>query len=401
MTFHGERAFWYAQRLSFPRLVGTPGERQAAAAVIETFTTLGYEVTEQPFPITRTPWGWMRVALTVSLVCLIGARLTVARFPLIAAALCVLVLCGLPVVERLWRSLARRGGSATEPALHSSNIIARRPGARPAPLSLTLYLMAHYDSKSQTISLPTRIVLMVTAGLGSVVFAATCLAAALSPAVVTDSPWLLAVATVPWALSIAGLLVLLAARTENRSPGGLDNAGSVGVLLALAEALREVEFREIDVVFVSTGAEELGLLGAYALVRQWKAQVDRSRAWVLNLDGVGVEGALRVTEGARLLVRPRSRYAALIRRIADRDGIPLRDFPILPGLLLDHIPFSADGLPATSLIGVSARATHIHTERDTTDLISPAGLGEAGRLVEGVMQELEGSGFRGQGSGKT
>jgi Zn-dependent M28 family amino/carboxypeptidase len=236
-----------------------------------------------------------------------------------------------------------------------------------------------------------RIILIITVMFGCLAFGLMHAIAALFPEFLqwSSSHALIPIINVLCLLSIVSTLILLGLKTDNRSPGALDNAGSVGTLLALAETLRHDEFQHIDVVFVSTGAEELGLLGAYAFLRAWGEKCRPTHTWFLNFDLLGVPGVLRLLEGARLLQRPRSRYARLIQQTAQQLGTPLQLQPILPGALLDHIPFSRQGFQATSLISVSKQSSLVHTEKDTIDLVDPQGLTEAGNLVMNVIQALE------------
>ena len=78
--------------------------------------------------------------------------------------------------------------------------------------------------------------------------------------------------------------------------GAGDNASGVAVLLATAEALRDVELAH-PVVFVAFGAEESGLFGSNTYVDQLGEQAGDILA-MLNIDSVGVGAALHVYAGA-------------------------------------------------------------------------------------------------------
>ena len=332
----------------------------------------------------------MRMGLGLGALLLICAGLFAPYSPLLAAGCCAVMLIMLAALDSLWHRLVLRGGPADQAQTVSSNIIARSPSPTPDP-ALTIYLMAHHDSKGQSVSLSLRIILIITVLLGCISYGAVHLATALSPSYMmwSGSVVCYTVAVVLWFSGIVASLVLLSARTDNRSPGGLDNAGSVGVLLALADVFRHETFQKVEVVYVSTGAEELGLLGAWALGQEWEEQLVPERTWILNLDLLGVPGTLRLLEGARLFQRPHSPYAQIIRRTASSLAIQMRTQPILPGALLDHIPFSRKGFHAGSLICTSKRVRLVHTEKDTIDLVEPEGLAEAGRLVESVVRALD------------
>jgi hypothetical protein len=387
-VFEGVRAWAYARQLAFPRLAGRAGEQEAARFIEQTFTTFGYAVETHPFPIRAAPWGWIRAGLAGGIVLLMAAALAAPRAPLLAALCCALLFLLLPAMNALWRRhvTRRRPGDDARPA--SANLIARHPEASSGDLSV--YLVAHYDSKSQSLSIRRRIVLVMLMLTGTAAFGLVHLAAGVHPAFAgaPAASWAFWSADLLWAMGIAAALWLLGMRTENRSPGGLDNAGSLGVLLALAEAFRTRPCRHLNLAFVATGAEELGLLGALDLARRFRERLDPDRVWILNLDGLGAPGALRCVEGARMFRAPHSRFARLLRQTAGRLSIPLRPMRLLPGFLLDHIPFSRQGFQATSLITVSGRSRHIHTPEDTIDRVDPEGLQEAGALITAVLNAL-------------
>ncbi len=57
-------------------------------------------------------------------------------------------------------------------------------------------------------------------------------------------------------------LVLSTMKSGNRSPGGVDNAGSVAIVLAAAERLIGELPDDIELIVLSTGAEEDHMIGA-------------------------------------------------------------------------------------------------------------------------------------------
>ncbi len=134
-----------------------------------------------------------------------------------------------------------------------------------------------------------------------------------------------------------------------------------------------------------TGAEELGLVGAWAFLRGHREELPRRGSYFLNLDGIGVAGALRFISP----LFKRRPLAEALRRGAARAGVRLRPFPPLVGLMTDHLPFSSRGYPALSLICVSRESRTVHTPLDREGLLSPEGLEEAGRLVRETVEELD------------
>jgi hypothetical protein len=102
VPFDGNRAYQYARKIAYPRLVGQDGENRAATFLVDTFKTLGYDVTVQPFPILRTPWGWMRIGLALTAILLIGAGFISGFSHLLAALCCATVFVMMGVMEYLY-----------------------------------------------------------------------------------------------------------------------------------------------------------------------------------------------------------------------------------------------------------------------------------------------------------
>lgn len=136
--------------------------------------------------------------------------------------------------------------------MSSTNLVARRaPEAAPG-----IWLVAHLDSKSQTIPILARIA-SVTAF--AALFGLALLALISASILGRDSLTRIGVATS--ILAAVGLLPLLVLFIGNRSNGALDNASGVAAVLL---ALRQLKGRDIGVVI--TSAEELALAGARAFV---------------------------------------------------------------------------------------------------------------------------------------
>lgn len=136
-----------------------------------------------------------------------------------------------------------------------ANLIARRQSGGP-----TVWLVAHYDSKGQPISMAERLL-----GFGALL---------LGLLVVFLAP----VAGV--ALLVAGTAVALLNRVNDDSPGALDNATA---LVAIFMAIDQLP-AQASVGIVFSDAEEYGLVGARALARE-RADLFAEAA-VINLDSL-------------------------------------------------------------------------------------------------------------------
>ncbi|MCC6188698.1 MAG: M28 family peptidase [Anaerolineales bacterium] len=392
--------------MSYPRRVGSPGEARARAFLNRRLRMLGCEVEEQPFECSTGPdiaialllgaaqvlivltfWAWsgwpgLAVLPALLLLLLVGfaGRLSRAATRLAAGPVDVAQtgsgqspLLGLMLAALRWpRRLGRRYATA--------NLVARwqPPAAAAAP---HLYLVAHWDSKSQVLPLVVRIGLIAVAVAAASVFEVLTLFRMVWPAVTSAA----AVSGLIALLAGAPVLLLYLAGAGNASPGAVDNASGAGLLLHLAEHFCQ-DAPPVRLTFVFTGAEELGLQGAAAFVQaaaargEWDAP---ERVRVLNLDGIGTDGPLAYIGSANAAV------AQAVRAVCAARGWQLQRLPLV-GTLYDHLPFADAGLDAISLVTTGAAVRSVHTPSDSAERLSEAGFRWAGTAVLGVVEQLAG-----------
>ena len=171
---------------------------------------------------------------------------------------------GFAVEEHAFSGRPARALLGTPSLVHGINLIAPpiRPSAHPP-----VWLVAHYDSKGQPISMAMRLI-----GFGMLVVCVLALLIALIPALV---------------MLAAALLIVSQNRVTDHSPGALDNAtGLVTIFMTLDQLPREA-----SVGVMLPDAEEYGLVGARALAADHVARF--TDAAVVNLDSLDDAG--RVT----------------------------------------------------------------------------------------------------------
>lgn len=132
-----------------------------------------------------------------------------------------------------------------------------------------------------------------------------------------------------------------------------DNAIGNGEMLAVAEAFSKMKVKpKRSLVFVSTTAEEYGLLGGYHFAQNPKWDITKIAA-NLNLDGIGTEimGPIKnmVGFGAEY-----STLGAMFNDVARAYNITPMEDPIPEQGVFrrsDHYPFVTRGVPALMLVG--------------------------------------------------
>jgi peptidase M28-like protein len=272
------------------------------------------------------------------------------------------------VREILKRELAARGFVVLEqrfaarprwplwgvPPRDAVNLIAVRPRAR-----VSCWLVAHHDSKGQPASMATRLALVGGAGVVGVAGAA---------ALAAGAGWgLLALAS---AAALAALFLLLN-RVTDRSPGAVDNAAALVCALLTVDALPATA--PVGVIFPD--AEELGLQGARALVRE-RANL-LSGTMVINLDGIDDAGTTRV-----LAHRPGSFGDAVAAALGVRVS---RRLPVIvDGIVLSDV---ADEC-LTVLRGDWRTARRVHTPRDTAERLTLTGARQVAQGLAAAMTRV-------------
>jgi hypothetical protein len=407
MEFDAEVALSYARAISRPRQVGSGEDEKVAGEIAARLEQFGYQVERQPFQFSTAPTWFLRLEILAGLLLILmafGVRRFGAGTEALPAAMLLLLLVAIGPINRMvesnsvvpdpdasvsrWSALCLRMGNRYT----SANLVATRPDLPDDPTLPHLYLVAHYDSKSQWMPLAVRIVLFTAVILGSLSFAGLTLLGLVWP-------MLALAANVAGIVAIGAGLPLLFLGAGNASPGAIDNASGVGVVLHLAECLarRSDLLDKLRVTVLVTSAEELTLEGASAFVRchedQLRSQAKSGGLYILNLDGPGVDGKLYMVgeENGRLTpyANPASHasLASLVRAACGELQVPLGKF-LLPGAMFDHIPFARCGFDAVSLIAVGGTSWAVHTPADLADRLHIRGFEQAGRVVMRVIEKL-------------
>jgi hypothetical protein len=406
MEFDAQVALSYARAISRPRRVGCREDEKVAGEIAAWLEQSGYQVERQPFQFSTAPTRFITLEVLAGLLLILmafWARRFGAWAEALPAALLLLLMVAIGPINRLveansvapdpaapvsrWSAICLRMGVRRTTA----NLVAMRPDLPDDPALPHLYLVAHYDSKSQWMPLAIRIALFTAAIIGSTSFAGLILLGLAGPA-------LAFAANVAGVVTVGAGLPLLFLGAGNASPGAIDNASGVGVVLHLAECLarRSDLFVKARVTVLMTSAEELTLGGAFAFVRRnedrLRRQAESGGLYILNLDGPGVDGELyMVGEENRLAsyASPASHanLAGLVRAACNELQISLGEFS-LPGAMFDHIPFARCGFDAVSLMAVGRASWAVHTPGDSADKLHIRGFEQAGRVAWRVIEKL-------------
>lgn len=182
------------------------------------------------------------------------------------------------------------------------------------------------------------------------------------------------------------LLLMAHADTVFGSPGAVDNAVSVGLLLELSRHLA-AESPPRPVIIAFTAAEEHRLAGARALAQALGAQPGLA----ISLDMVGAPGPLTLNGVSRLLDRDLLAWLAAAARRADAalEAPPVhrvvsRHLPQIERS--DHGAFTERGVPAVHLYNRGPGHVYLpyHGPADVPAQVDAGRASEAGRLLVAI-----------------
>lgn len=181
------------------------------------------------------------------------------------------------------------------------------------------------------------------------------------------------------------LLIIAHYDTVAGSPGAVDNAVAVGMLIELARAL-DLASPKYGVMLAFTANEEIGLVGAEALA----ARVGDDVMFAIALDLVGGSGALSLNGASELIGAEEMRWLAAA---ADRAGVVIRA-PLAHRVVSrwwpqaersDHGPFTRRGIRAVHFYDRGQDGEWIdlayHSPRDLLSRVDRGSIDELGRLL--------------------
>ena len=399
MEFDPRVAFDYASKFSRPRKVGTREEKRVAEEIASQLASAGFTVQRQEFRFSTAFERILGGEILAGLVLVAAMMLTLGYSRWLTLTLIVLLVTLIWLINPVNRGVQNNSVHLGDQSPHGSwqqflwklgkryrteNLVATFPGASPARNAPRLYLVAHYDSKSQYLPLALRIALFVILIVGGLSFALLTLAS-----LVSESFTVYALA-IGMLVVISGLPLLLL-DTGNRSPGAIDNASGLGLVLHLAEwiACQPELLGKLKFTILITSAEELAVKGAQAYLQGISEGPDgRDDLQVLNFDGIGVVGRLYLVGSARR--RGSNKVNQLFHLVMDSGselGIPIGRCA-LPGALFDHVPFAEAGYEAISLAGIGRSSLAVHTTHDTPGKLHIRGFEQAGELAIRVIEKM-------------
>lgn len=383
MLFDASRALEHIRSISFPRLSSSPGERRAGDYIISELKSFGLEPKVQSFSYSLFPYAIVLKASLIFQVFLLLYSISICvEVPFLAGCLAVFLIA--------YTLKSTRWGSLFEvtydigPKRSSRNIYERISGEDP---HTNIIFLAHYDSKSQTIPILFRVLFYSLFYLGML-----CLSLLLLALMVTGL-----CDYFREGLMHAGVIVSLFTLpvvfnfTKNSSPGALDNASGVGIVLELARTFASRPPVGLDITFLFTGAEEVGLAGAIRYVQRMGFTYNGRRTFCVSYDGAGAKGKLRLTSRYGIPpVRTSRELVSLAKELCKARNIDCVETYLPVGAGLEQTPISYRGFEVITIHSGKLDRTvlSIHSKNDRPDGIDTRAVERCGHLGEVVAHTL-------------
>jgi len=387
MSIDENLAYEITKRLSFPRLVGSEGEKKAIKVVLDEFEKVGYNtVNREKFKTSL--YNWKRIELLFLTMGMLYILLAISYYnlPILSLViialivLCVLKLSKISNSNRIKLMKNDRYNFETENIyvnLKSKNSL------------VNLIFIAHYDSKSQVYSSIIRIYLIMVSVFGGVILLVVFFVLSVLKIIFTFNNLILNNILLGVSIVIGILAILnFFNKVGNKSPGATDNATSVGTVIALSKYFKNNPLENIDFTFLITGSEELNLGGAIDFIQKHKNELDKDITYFINYDLVGALGVLRnITSHGIPKKTTSTKLNELFRNSSKGLGIEIKEiyFPI--GAAGDHMPIVNLGYKAC-VLGSAGCIKYVHSKKDTMSLVSKDGLNNIFRLSIEVANRL-------------
>lgn len=382
--FDGHRAFGHIERLaSMRRLPGSPGEAEAQEYIRGAGEEIGVEMRGEEFTYSSSP---LTIVLPVTCLLLASLSLLGSLDYLMGTYLAIipgLVLLLVIYLGFKWSAAFERfgvkGGSSK-----SMNLVGQIAGRDPRG---TVILSAHYDSKSQLMPVALRASLYIAGFFSATLLGLTLIVVGVMKAAGVDVMGNLAGFYVSLLPAVC-LCLLVFNFTGNRSPGALDDASGIAVILEVGRVIAADPLENFDVVVASFGCEEVGLIGSIQYMLAHQEDLKARPCYMLNFDmPFSRTGSLCVNTGFEVPFKPTSARLNELARDAARDmGLEMKGLYMPVGAAADHMPWVKHGFEAT---GFTCAVGYIHSSRDSLDRIDTEGLRRTGEVALAVLSRLD------------
>lgn len=380
-------AYEITKRLSFPRLVGSEGEKKAIKVVVDEFEKIGYNIVNRE-TFKTSLYNWKRIELLFLILGILYIVLAISNYiiPIISLVIIALIVLCVLKLSKISDSTKIELMKNEKYNFETENIYVNLKSKNSL---VNLIFIAHYDSKSQVFSSIIRIYLIMSSVFGGIILIVVFFVLSVLKIIFMFDNLILNNILLGVSIVI-GILAMLSFfnKVGNKSPGATDNATSVGTVIALSKYFKNNPLENIDFTFLITGSEELNLGGAINFIQKHKNELNKDITYFINYDLVGASGVLRNVTSHGIPKKTTSIILNELFRNSSKDlGIEIKEiyFPIGAGG--DHMPIVSLGYK-TCVLGSAGCIKYVHSKKDTMSLVSKEGLNNILNLSIEVVNRL-------------
>ncbi|MFW9939674.1 MAG: M28 family metallopeptidase [Candidatus Thorarchaeota archaeon] len=383
-----DNAYRITERLAFPRLVGSEGEKRAIEIVVDEFKNVGYKsINRHEFKTSFHNFIYSRYIFLILGTGLIFLGLSLYINPLLTLGLIAIALFLSFKALKTATSTKIKLSNNMKNNFETENIWV---DLKSKNSRCRVIFMGHWDSKSQVFPTSTRMMIFLIFTFSSLILYLFYFILSLLQIILNlNLPILNNII-----LDISLVTALIGAlnyfnKTGNNSPGAFDNAAAVGSIIELARYYKINPTNNVDFTFLSPGSEELNLGGVIHFIRQFKEEFDRNSTFFINLDFIGGAELIRLTSSYGIPRRYSSKKLnTLFFESAKEQQIIIRDIYSPTGVWSDYMPVVQEGFEACWL-GSEPGLKFVHTERDDMNLVSKEGIKNILTLCVDVIKKLD------------
>ncbi|MHA1490870.1 MAG: M28 family metallopeptidase [Promethearchaeota archaeon] len=387
MSIDENYAYEITEKLAFPRLIGSKGEKKAIEIVINEFKKAGYEtIHREKFKTSFYNWTFARYIFIPFgfILILLALSFFVNHFITLALGIFFYI-----VFSRVYRGSLNNEIklNKNEDKNHDTENIFVDLKSKNSKAKIVF--LAHWDSKSQTFPVNIRIFVFVFPIFGFLIMLALYfILSAIRIFITFDIPPMNSVLLYTCiGISIIGALNWFN-KIGNKSPGASDNAASVGTVIELARYFKSNPVDNIDFIFLSTSSEELNLGGAKDFIKRHEFEFDKKSTYFINFDLIGSRGFIRlVTRYGLPLKKSSKKLNNYFIKSSKELNIDCRPINLYAGAWSDYMPIVKEGFEACWL-GSQGALKYVHTIKDNMDLVSKEGLKKGLILSVDVVEKL-------------
>ncbi len=396
--------------LAIPRKAGSSGDKEIREFILKEWSSPEDsskklpEVTEQMFAYPASAPEVLKALFILGfvIVLFLNAHFILGEneFPLpyfLASIFPISILLALAAGTR-WNGIIEKFYSYKEKnMLETSNIIA----SINANAEETIVFTAHYDSKSQSTDILTRMLMVGFCAASSGVIAVYSLYYLffLKPALNTLPVILnlrilqmnLVFLILTWGITLI-MIILFFTGSDNTSPGALDNASGLAVLMELARYFAVNPPEKVNLRFIATGAEEDGLVGMVKNLESGDNKYIKGKTAFVNLDCVGGTGVIKIIDSYGIPpVFTSRKLSGRLKTIARELDIRAKSVYSPAGAGYDSIPAAYRGFESVTLAccRLFGELSRIHSDEDVVDIINASSMEKTFSLCKHLVETYE------------